>query len=152
MAAPEVHFYHLQRQGLEAVLPVLLSRSGERGWRSCVKLGSEPRMSAIDDHLWSFSDESFLAHGTDLEPDPADQPVLLTLGDRNLNGAAMLFLADGASPPDDLAGYQRVAILLDGRDEDAVAAARDTWRRFRDAGHAVTYWQQDDEGRWRKRA
>ncbi|WP_375459244.1 DNA polymerase III subunit chi [uncultured Enterovirga sp.] len=148
----EIHFYHLQRQSLEDVVPTLLLRSQERGWRALVKLASAERLAALDDHLWSFSDESFLAHGTDSEPDPGDQPVLLTLGDDNRNGAAMLFLAEGAAWPADLAVYERVALLLDGRDEAAVAAAREDWRRLRSGGLPVTYWAQDDEGRWRKRA
>lgn len=148
----EVHFYHLQRQSLEAVLPTLLARSRERGWRALVKLGDEARMTALDDHLWSFSDESFLPHGTDRDPDAAEQPVLLTTADANPNGAAILFLAGGGAMPAEIAGFERVALLLDGGDADAVAAARDLWRTLRDADHAITYWQQDDEGRWRKRA
>lgn len=148
----EVHFYHLQRQTLESVLPTLLLRARERGWRALVKLASPERLAALDDHLWSFSDESFLPHGTEAEPDPADQPVLLTVGDTNRNGAAMLVLVEGAAWPPDLAGYERVALLLDARDEAAVAAAREDWRRLRSGGHPVSYWAQDDEGRWRNRA
>jgi len=148
----EVHFYHLQRQALEAVLPTLLAKSRERGWRALVKVDGADRLAALDDRLWAFSDESFLAHGTDREPDPAEQPILLTEGDDNRNGAAILFLVEGAAVPADIAGYERVVLMLNGRDEDAVAAARDTWRGLRDAGHAVTYWQQDEAGRWQKRA
>lgn len=148
----EVHFYHLQRQSLEAVLPTLLLRAGQRGWRSMVKTASPERMSSLDDHLWTFSDESFLAHGTDREADPAAQPVLLTQGDANRNGAAMLFLVEGASVPEEISAFTRVALLLDGQDESAVAAARQTWRRMREAGHAVAYWQQGEDGRWTQRA
>ena len=147
-----MHFYHLQRQSLEAVLPALLARSRERGWRALVRVGTEARMAALDDHLWSFSDESFLPHGTDREADAADQPVLLTLGEANPNGAAILLVADGAGLPPRIEGFERVALLLDGRDEDAVAGARETWRRLKQEGHAITYWQQDDTGRWQKRA
>lgn len=148
----EVHFYHLQRQSLEAVLPTLLMKSRERGWKALVKVDGEQRLAALDDHLWSFADESFLAHGTDREPDPGGQPILLTDGEDNRNGAAILFLAEGAALPAEIGGYERVVLMLNGRDEDAVAGARDTWRRLRSDGHAVTYWQQDDEGRWQKRA
>ncbi|TDR90017.1 DNA polymerase III subunit chi [Enterovirga rhinocerotis] len=147
----DIHFYHLQRQTLEAVLPTLLMKSRERGWRALVKIDSEQRLASLDDHLWAFSDESFLPHGTDREPEPDEQPILLTQGDENRNGAAILFLAEGADPPSDLDRYERVVLMLDGRDEDAVAAARESWRRFRGAGHAVTYWQQDEDGRWQKR-
>ncbi len=152
MAGADIHFYHLQRQPLEAVLPVLLGRSRERGWRALVKVGGEDRMAALDDHLWSFSEESFLAHGTDREPEPAAQPILLTVGDANPNGAAILFLAEGVAVPETLDGYERVVILIEGGDEDAVAAARGIWRRLREGGHAVTYWQQDESGRWRNKA
>ncbi|MBV9077989.1 MAG: DNA polymerase III subunit chi [Methylobacteriaceae bacterium] len=148
----EVYFYHLVRQPLEAVLPRLLALSLDRGWRALVKAASPERLAALDDHLWSFSEESFLPHGTTEEPDPGEQPVLLTLRDDNPNRAQALFLTDGAAMPDDVSGFERVALLLDGRDPDAVAAARATWRAAAGAGHAVSYWRQDDEGRWRKQA
>lgn len=148
----EVYVYHLQRQSLEAVLPTLLTRSRERGWRALVRLAGPERVSALDDHLWAFSDESFLAHGTAAEPDPAEQPILLTTGDDNLNGADILFVADGGAPPQDIATFQRVAILLDGRDDQAVAVARQTWKTVKAAGHEVAYWQEDGSGRWSRRA
>jgi DNA polymerase III subunit chi len=148
----EVLFYHLQRQPLEAVLPTLLERSLERGWRAVVRATSDERLSALDDHLWTFSDESFLPHGTDREPDAAGQPVVLTLADRNPNGAAVLFLIEGAPLPEDAAAYQRLVLLFDGNDEDALASARAQWKSVKAAGHDATYWQQDPRGRWEKKA
>ena len=148
----EVLFYHLQRQPLEAVLPGLLQRSLDRGWRAVVRATTEERLSALDDHLWTFSDESFLPHGTDREPDAAEQPVVLTLSERNPNGAAVLFLVEGAPVPDDAAAYRRLVLLFDGNDEDALAAAREEWKSVKAAGHDATYWQQDARGRWQKKA
>ena len=148
----EVLFYHLQHQPLEAVLPTLLERSLERGWRAVVRATSDERVSALDDHLWTFSDESFLPHGTDREPDAAEQPIALTLADRNPNGAAVLFLVEGAPVPEDATTYQRLVLLFDGNDEDALAAARAQWKGVKAAGHDATYWQQDARGRWEKKA
>jgi DNA polymerase III subunit chi len=148
----EVLFYHLQRQPLETVLPTLLERSLERGWRALVRATSDERLAALDDHLWTFSDESFLPHGTDREADAAEQPVVLTLTDRNPNGAAVLFLVEGAPVPEDVAGYQRLVLLFDGNDEDALAAARAQWKTVKTGGHNATYWQQDPRGRWEKKA
>jgi DNA polymerase III subunit chi len=148
----EVLFYHLQRQPLEAVLPTLLEKSLERGWRALVQATSDERLAALDDHLWTFSDEGFLPHGTDREPDAADQPVVLTLAERNPNGAAILFLVEGAPVPAEASAYQRLVLLFDGNDEDALAAAREDWKRVKAAGHDATYWQQDARGRWEKKA
>jgi DNA polymerase-3 subunit chi len=146
----EIWFYHLQRQPLEAVLPTLLERSLERGWRAVVRATSDERLSALDDHLWTFSDESFLPHGTDREPDAAEQPVVLTLADHNPNGAAALFLVEGAPVPEEIASYQRLVLLFDGNDEDALAAARAEWKSAKAAGHDATYWRQDPRGRWER--
>ncbi len=148
----EVLFYHLQRQPLEAVLPTLLERSLERGWRALVRATTDERLAALDDHLWTFSDESFLPHGTDREPDAAEQPVVLTLSERNPNGAAVLFLVEGAPVPEDPSAYQRLVLLFDGNDADALAAAREEWQRVKGAGFAATYWQQDERGAWEKKA
>ena len=147
----EVLFYHLQRQPLETVLPALLQKTLERGWRAVVQAASAERLAALDDHLWTFSDESFLAHATDKEPDAAEQPVVLTLDERNPNGAAVRFLVEGAPVPADLSGYQRLVLLFDGNDEEALASARAHWKAIKAAGHEATYWQQDSSGRWEKK-
>ncbi|GGC69158.1 DNA polymerase III subunit chi [Chelatococcus reniformis] len=148
----EVLFYHLLRQPLEAVLPTLLQKSIARGWRVVVEVGDEERLASLDDHLWTYSDDSFLPHGTAREPDAADQPIVLATGPDNPNGARVRFVVAGASAPDALDGYERVVLIFDGRDEDALAAARADWRRVKSAGAEATYWQQDEDGRWGRKA
>src|ERR1700694_4947883 len=81
----EVLFYHLQHQPLERALPALLEKSLERGWRAIVQAGSEERIEALDAHLWTFRDDSFLPHGTWRESEAAAQPILLTVSEGNPN-------------------------------------------------------------------
>ena len=97
----EILFYHLQRHPLERVLPALVEKSLARGWRVVVQAASEERIEALDAHLWVFSDDSFLPHGTWREAEAAEQPVLLTVHDGNPNRAAVRFLLDGAPVPAD---------------------------------------------------
>jgi len=149
---PEILFYHLQRQPLEKVLPALLEKSLARGWRVVVQASSQERVEALDAHLWTYRDDSFLPHGTDRETDPASQPVLLTTRDHNPNRAEVRFLIDGVSVPADAAAYERIVLLFDGEDEDAVAAARQRWSEAKAQGLAATYWQVDEEGRWQRKA
>ena len=109
------------------MLPTLLEKSLERGWRVVVQASSEERVEALDAHLWTFRDDSFLPHGTWREAEAREQPILLTINDDNPNGAAVRFLLDGAPVPTDAAGYQRIVLIFDGEDADAVAAARERW-------------------------
>jgi DNA polymerase-3 subunit chi len=146
----EILFYHLQRQPLEAVLPLLLEKCLARGWRVVVQAAGEERVAALDDLLWTFGDSSFLPHGTARDGFTERQPVFLTTADDNPNGADVRVLVDGAEGPD-LAAYARVLIPFDGNDPDMVASTRQRWTRERAAGHDLTYWQQDDAGRWDKR-
>ena len=148
----EMLFYHLQGQKLEGVLPGMLEKSLERGWKVIVQGASEERIEALDAHLWTYRDDGFLPHGTWREPDAAAQPVLLTLTDNNPNGATARFLIDGAPVPADAVSYQRIVLLFDGEDEDAVVAARSHWSDAKAKGFVATYWQPDGQGRWAKKA
>jgi DNA polymerase III subunit chi len=148
----EVLFYHLTGIPLEATLPDLLQRSLERGWRVVVRCGSEAGMASLDAILWTFSDASFLPHGTSAGPHPALQPIYLTLGSETPNGATVLMLVDGArASPAEIAGFERTCVLFDGADEHAVAAARDDWRAVTGAGLAARYWARE-HGRWVQKA
>lgn len=146
----EVLFYHLQSRPLEAALPQLLEKCLERGWRCAVQSTSPERVDALDALLWTYDEASFLPHGTDRQPEPSRQPILLTTLESNPNDAAVRFLIDGAAIPD-TAPYARVIHLFDGNDSDAVEPVRAAWRAARAAGHDVTYWQQDSAGRWQRK-
>jgi DNA polymerase-3 subunit chi len=148
----EILFYHLQGQKPESVLPTLLEKSLARGWRVVVQGSSEERIEALDAHLWTYRDDGFLPHGTWREPEAAQQPILLTLTDSNPNAANVRFLFDGAALPADPEAYQRIVLLFDGEDADAVAAARGSWSAAKAKGFEATYWQPDAQGRWVKQA
>jgi DNA polymerase-3 subunit chi len=148
----EILFYHLQRQPLDRVLPTLLEKSIERGWRVVVQAASQERIEALDAQLWTYRDDSFLPHGTAREGEAARQPILLTIHDDNPNGASVRFLIDGAPVPSDAAAYQRIVLLFDGEDADAVEAARARWSEAKAQGFDATYWQGDEHGRWQRKA
>ncbi len=146
----EFLFYHLKGQTPEQVLPALLQKSVERGWRVVIQATSEERVEALDAHLWTWRDDAFLPHGTWRDSEAAEQPILLTLDENNPNRAAVRFLIEGAAVPGDAAAYERVVLLFDGNDPEAVEAARARWSAAKSAGFEVTYWQADENGRWQR--
>lgn len=147
----EVFFYHLERQPLEKVLPRMLQQSLERGWRCVVQAGSDERAEALSATLWSFDDEGFLPHGTRQDGYPDLQPIWLTAADEAPNNANVRFYVDGAVAGEVL-GLRRAIMLFDGHDPAAVEQARADWKRFKAEGHNISYWQQDESGRWQNRA
>ncbi|MGQ4272790.1 DNA polymerase III subunit chi [Terrihabitans sp. B22-R8] len=147
----DILFYHLQNQPVERVLPQLLGKCLERGWKVVVQASSDERVRSLDDALWTFTDESFLPHGTARDGTPETQPIFLTSENENPNGAEVRVLVDGAGGPD-LGSYERVLILFDGLDGETLQGERTRWKDLKAAGHSVTYWQQDENGRWVKRS
>lgn len=147
----DVLFYHLENQPLERVIPVLLEKTLERGWKAVVESGSRERAEALDAALWTWRDDSFLPHGIAGQPDDPFQPILITIEADNPNGANVRFFVDRAVPSE-VSGYERVVYLFSGQDPDAVAEARLAWKALSVPDNAVTYWQQDPGGRWTKKA
>ena len=97
MTAPEIWFYHLESQPLQAVLPVLLEKTLGRGWRALLRFSTPERLDMIDSALWTYREEAFLPHGTQRDGPPERQPIFLTLDGANPNGAQALFLLETAA-------------------------------------------------------
>jgi DNA polymerase-3 subunit chi len=144
----EYGFYHLTRTALEPALGRLLERVLASGQRAVVVASSPERVEALNRALWTFGRESFLPHGSREDGFAEDQPVYLTDQASFPNGATVLVLVDGAElePPSQ---FTRCLYMFEGNDEDALARARDLWRRLREVGAALTYWQQTERG-WQK--
>ena len=142
----EVLFYHLERSTLEQALPGLLSKTLERGGRAAVRCGTPDGLERLDEHLWTFRDESFLPHGRAGEAREAEQPVLLTL-DAAGNEAGTLFVVEGgAVTPEEMTRFERTVVMFGAAE---APEARDLWRGVKAAGLDATYWKQVD-GRWTK--
>ncbi len=147
----ETLFYHLERRSLDDVLPGLLEKTLERGWRAVVRTDSSERSDAIDNLLWTYNDQTFLAHAQAGDGDPRRQPVLITVEDINPNDANVLFCVGGATPSwNEVGGLTRVVLMFDGRDDAMLAAARAAWKDAKAAGHDVTYWKESPSGKFEK--
>jgi DNA polymerase III subunit chi len=146
----DIAFYHLQGSPLESALPKLLEKTLEAGKRAVVMAGSEARVEALNGVLWTYDQDSWLPHGSPRDGNADAQPVWLTTDDENPNGARFLFLTDGATS-EHVGDYERCFELFDGNDSAAVEAARGRWSGYKDAGHTLAYWQQNEAGRWEEK-
>ena len=148
--AAEYWFYHLEASTLEGVLPGLLEKTLEKGWRALVKM-PEAQLAELDGFLWTFRDDSFLPHGRDDEPQAELQPILLSAITESAKGFDAVFLLNGASIVD-MDGVSRAMVMINGRSQEDVSRERGRWKTLKDAGENLAYYQQDERGRWEKKA
>lgn len=147
----EIRFYHLQTKSLEQALPEILTRALDQGRRAVVRVADAGRRERLNEHLWVFNPDSFLPHAAEGEGFAADQPIWLTGGNDNPNGADILILTSGADAGD-VASYKLCCEMLEPGDDEGAAAARGRWKTYQAAGHDVTYWQQNARGGWEKKS
>ena len=151
----EFRFCHLERRRIDQALPEILEDALAHGLRVVVQAPSEERVEALNERLWSYSDEGFLPHGAAGDGEPEAQPVFLTAGGENPNGATMRVLIAGVDAAPFAASaaegaYERVILLFDGRDEEMRAEARRQWSLVKAAGGAPGYWREGEDGGWEK--
>ena len=144
-------FYHLMRAGLDETVLTTVTRALGAGWRVMIRAPDMALLQRLDAKLWLGPEEGFLAHGLAGGPYDADQPVLLG-HDKIANGAkGLMLLGGGEASPEEVAGLERIWVLFDGSDPDAVAQARQSWTRFSGWGLAAQYWS-DEGGAWVKKS
>jgi len=148
----DILFYHLERQPLEKVIPALLEKTLERGWRAMIRAKTAEKVQLLDEALWTYAEESFLPHAVVSEPFAEVEPIVITASMEEPNRPDILFLVEGAEFPEAVTSYQRVVLLFDGNDDAALADARKAWKEVRARGLDSTYWQQNENGRWEKKA
>ena len=147
-----VFFYHLTQGSLDQTLPVLLEKARGSGWTIAVRGCDDNRMGWLDDRLWQGNKDSFLPHGLQGGPHDALQPILLTTGLDMINDPDCVMSVDGADVTSaEVDAMQRVCVLFDGNDPEAVQRARGQWKSLTDAGCSAQYWSEAS-GRWEKKA
>jgi DNA polymerase-3 subunit chi len=152
----EIHFYHLQIHPLDRALPKLLEKSLERDWHVCLQMRTPEKCAALNELLWNVGEDGFLPHGTAEDGDVEFQPIYLTMGSENPNGAQIRFFVECAQIAPALAAsaepYERLVIMFDGNDENELNDARAQWKALKDAGLPMSYFQQTESGGWEKKA
>jgi len=146
----EYWFYHLEASTIEGVLPGLLEKTRQKGWRALVKM-PEAQLKEMDDYLWTYKDDSFLPHGRDDEPMADQQPITLSSNAATAAGHDAVFLMGGAEISD-MKGVERAMVMINGRSQEDVQRERGRWKTLKDTGATLSYYQQNDRGGWEKKA
>lgn len=146
----DIRFYHLEHSTLDKALPAITMKAWQSGKRVAIRVPDKKEAARLDDLLWTFHPDVFLPHGMAGDKNDARQPVLLNSGQGNENDAEILILTHGCTE-NDLSPYGMVCEMLDGRVESQITEARQRWKAYKDSGHDLTYWQQDQNGKWNKR-
>ena len=146
------YFYHLTESPLEEALPMLVGRARDAGWRVLIRGRDGGLLERLDRVLWERPADGFLPHGRAGGAHDDRQPVLLAGEEKGAEGFACVMSVAGAGvDAGEVAAAERVCVLFDGHDEEALSHARGQWKALVQAGCAAQYWAQEG-GRWVKKS
>lgn len=147
----EIRFYHLQKQTLDQALPLILEKVYDTKKNAVVRLSDKKEVARMNDVLWSYKETSFLPHGYEKTGKATMQPIWLTDKPENPNNANILILTQN-TVEEDMTPYDLCCEILDGHNDKAIQEARKRWKTYKDQGFEVTYWHQNENGKWEKKA
>ena len=143
-------FYHLIRSGQDDTVMTTATRALTAGWRVMIRAPDAGLLKHLDAKLWLGPPEGFLAHGLQGGAHDADHPILLGQGAIGNAARGLMLLSGAAAAREEVTGLERIWVLFDGADDDAVALARQRWAEFTGWGLAAQYWS-DETGSWVKK-
>ncbi len=150
----EISFYQITQGSLEKSVAKLLEKVYEAGMKSVLKVGSTESLDSYNKLLWTFSSFAFLPHSAKGDKFKANrQPLYLSTDIENPNKATVLATVDGTqleSDSEGMSNFKRCLDIFNGHDDDAVTKARSRWKYYKTKGYVLTYWKQDEKGRWAK--
>lgn len=146
----EIRFYHLNRKPLYETVAILTERAVMGGKKVVIVASDKALFPKISDALWMTKPDSFLPHMVHGDEN-SSAPILITDECENTHGAQTCFMLPDATWGD-CARFDLVCHIFEGQNESQAQTAREHWKQLKNQAHTLTYWQQDDAGKWIQKA
>ncbi len=136
----EHRFYQLTRTRIEEAVTQLSEKVIAQGRSLTIHVSSDERAKSMDDALWTYSE--FLPHSVG-EMDGVSQ-IWITK-ERQSDAKTQFWLDDFVGEPSQ---ESLICYIFQSVDQDIVAKRRNDWKLQNDKGTFLTYWAQDEHGKW----
>ena len=136
-----VTFYDVEPEARAQRIATLVSAAWERGRRLLVACADSAEASELDTLLWSHDAVSFIPHEIVAQGDSPRDPdarIVLVSGEHDPIGADILLQASPVSS-EFARSYAFVIDLVDHRSEALLAASRQRYKAWADAGVKPTF-------------
>ena len=134
-AGPQIDFYVLQEQspgGRFKLACRIVEKAYRLGHRVYVRTDNSVDTHALDDLLWTFSQNSFVPHQLSTENDSQGSPVVIGEHPPTAEGTdVVISIAD--DPVANFTAYPRIVEIV-GCEDDEKASGRNRFRYYREHG------------------
>jgi len=139
-SSPRVCFYDVAPEGRWPLLVRLAQAAWQKRLRFLILCRDRDEARAVDELLWTFEEQAFLPHELveGAHPEDPEARIVITTAEHDPIGATILFQLTPASEAF-ARRFETVIDLVDHRDPERLAASRQRFRAWRDAGSSPDY-------------
>ncbi len=129
MGKTKIIFVDTRDYGKDKTLALSVEKFYNMGEKVLILTDSQERGEQLDDLLWTFKQQSFIPH-TYAEDVVQDEPVVITILERNLNGSDVLVL-DVPASEDFISQFEWVVDFVDRSSDETLQESRRRFREYR---------------------
>ena len=137
MGETKVIFIDTGKYGKDKSVALAVEKFYNMGEKVLIITSSRERGEFLDDFLWTFKQQSFLPH-TFAEEVVKDEPIVITMIEKNLNGASVLIL-DAPASLDFMREFSYVVDFADRTTNETLQESRKRFKNYRESGLSVNY-------------
>ena len=142
----KISFYQVMNGEVIKFSCQLLEKCFHNKIKTFVQVPKAEDAALIDKILWTFAQKSFIPHAMDGDPLPKMQPIYISATNECPIDAKGLMLI-GVDRLD-IKDFDRVMVMLDGNVFEEVKRADALLASFKNLGHDVEYYVQNEKGGW----
>lgn len=143
---PSVNFYELSSGSISRITCQLLEKAYSKNYKTLVVTKDVETEAIIDKELWTFSQKSFIPHGSNLDDKAEEQPIYITSTHTNKNNADTLFLV--GSTDYIFESYERIYVIFEASDITTSSSAKICYQKLNNPNNTLAYYTQDLKGAW----
>ena len=142
----DISFYEVTGEIFERPVCQLIEKAYQTGKNTFVKVEDVNFQELINKTLWTFSQKSFIPHGSALDPFPEKQPVFISSTENNVNNSKILISV--GSEYKDIKGFERVIIVFAHDSNFQKELCRSLYLKYKELYGGMKYYKQNIKGIW----
>jgi DNA polymerase-3 subunit chi len=138
-----INFYKVQNENFIKTICLLVEKAYQSNYKIIIKTSDSLLENEINKTLWTYSQKTFIPHGSSKDPLPEKHPIYITTGEENPNKANLKIFVNSIEPYK--GNFDKVLyIFLDNPENNENSRA--LYENYKINGASTTYHIQETQG------
>lgn len=138
-----INFYKIQENNFLKTICQLIEKGYEGNYKIVVKANNHIEENEINRNLWTYSQKTFIPHGSSKDPLPEVHPIYITCNDENPNNANLKIFINNFDIVEQK--FEKLLYIFNENDIN-LGESKALYNKYIDKGFKVSYHIQENKG------